>query len=434
MNKWTEAAIAAEMEVGRVSSAAAGYEMTEEERQDIIAWATRHLPNWATEETDIKGMVVGIMTGEVSHIDGGRAHGATVEPRPCPCANSPSHHCCQYSNKRPCQHSGGLLRMKLISVTTPNAAALETVPHLANGKSTFQENIIEYAGRVCYRSTHRMGTAPNFISARIREGHEDIIEHTWVSVWTEYPAFSLRVHNRFCEVGIHDDGWIVTGNLRVWLDFFRKGLMYDAIPILKAIAPNVFSEFDATPATLPALSEFNVAPTEWRQQKVTLLGASIVPGMPSHSSATFLFEGLSRACTHQLVRHRLQFSYSMESQRYVDLEKGEWEAIIPPAIAANPEALQKLNDFWAKAEFTYGQLRKLGIRKEDARFLLPNAAETRIVATSNFDGWLHFLWLRAVDKAAQWEIRAMGQQVLAQLMQIAPETFQPVQDKWENME
>jgi thymidylate synthase (FAD) len=50
----------------------------------------------------------------------------------------------------------------------------------------------------------------------------------------------------------------------------------------------------------------------------------------------------------------------------------------------------------------------LGIRKEDARFLLPNAAETRIVATMNFAAWSHFLWLRAVDKAAQWEIRAHG--------------------------
>lgn len=93
-----------------------------------------------------------------------------------------------------------------------------------------------------------------------------------------------------------------------------------------------------------------------------------------------------------------------------------------------------MSDFYAKAEFCYGQLRRLGIRKEDARFLLPNAAETRIVTTMNFAAWSHFLWLRAVDKAAQWEIRAMGQQVLEQLYQIAPGVFEEHQKAWEAME
>ncbi|MBK8047779.1 MAG: FAD-dependent thymidylate synthase [Anaerolineales bacterium] len=71
----------------------------------------------------------------------------------------------------------------------------------------------------------------------------------------------------------------------------------------------------------------------------------------------------------------------------------------------------------------YEKLRTLGIRKEDARFLLPNAAETRIVTTMNFAAWSHFLWLRAVDKAAQWEIRIMGQQVLEMLHAIVPTLY-----------
>jgi thymidylate synthase (FAD) len=66
----------------------------------------------------------------------------------------------------------------------------------------------------------------------------------------------------------------------------------------------------------------------------------------------------------------------------------------------------------------------MGIRKEDARFLLPNAAETRIVTTMNFAAWSHFFWLRAVDTAAQWEIRAMGQRALEMLYTVAPATFQ----------
>ena len=85
--------------------------------------------------------------------------------------------------------------------------------------------------------------------------------------------------------------------------------------------------------------------------------------------------------------------------------------------------MRELEEFWATAEEKYARLRALGIRKEDARFLLPNAAETRIVTTMNFAAWSHFLWLRAVDKAAQWEIRRMGQHVLTMLHAIAPEVF-----------
>ena len=141
-----------------------------------------------------------------------------------------------------------------------------------------------------------------------------------------------------------------------------------------------------------------------------------------HGAATFLFEGISRTCTHQLVRHRLA-SFSQESQRYVDLSKGGWNAIVPPAVAENPAAMAELEEFWAMAEAKYARLRQLGIRKEDARFLLPNAAETRIVTSMNFAGWSHFLWLRAVDKAAQWEIRLMGQRALQMLHAVAPEEF-----------
>ena len=142
-----------------------------------------------------------------------------------------------------------------------------------------------------------------------------------------------------------------------------------------------------------------------------------------HGSATFFFEGISRACTHQLVRHRLA-SFSQESQRYVDLTKGDWGAVVPHAVLENPEARQIMERAWAELQDNYLALRKLGIRKEDARFLLPNAAETRIVTTMNFAAWQHFLWLRAVDRAAQWEIRYMSQRVLEMLYAIAPTVFQ----------
>ena len=327
-----------------------------------------------------------------------------------------------------------------------------------NGASTFPENVIEYAGRVCYRSTHRMGTAPRFIINRVKEGHEDIIEHITATVRVRNSEEPLRwrMLNRHCEVTQESDGsWLVSANTRVWLDFFRRGIGLQALPFLQSIAPRVYAEFAANgssgnfdlsrphpralgegrtarppPPPMPALhlDSSCLRPREEGPLRVTLL-AFTQPGLDDaqahlhHGSATFFFEGISRACTHQLVRHRLA-SFSQESQRYVSLDKGDWNAVIPPAIQSNEEAQAKLNAAWAYLQQVYEELRQMGIRKEDARFLLPNATETRIITSMNFAAWSHFLWLRAVDKAAQWEIRRLGQLVLEMLYSIAPAVFQ----------
>ncbi len=141
-----------------------------------------------------------------------------------------------------------------------------------------------------------------------------------------------------------------------------------------------------------------------------------------HNTATFLIEGISRACTHQIVRHRLA-SISQASQRYISLDKGGWGFVVPPDIAEKPEAKAILEQAWENLTKAYAELRALGIRKEDARFLLPNAAETRLVITMNFRAWVHFCWLRC-DKAAQWEIRAVAHEILRQLYALAPGVFQ----------
>lgn len=342
------------------------------------------------------------------------------------------------------------MRVQLLAYTRQNpalspqsAAALGDLATLWQGKGAFPEQLIEFAGRVCYRSTHRMGTAPEFISARVREGHEDIIEHVTVTLRLDETDAPLRwrLLNRHCEVTELGPGsWLVSGNTRVWLDLMRRDAVRAeagpaALPILYAIAPKVYEEFAPQPAADLCLPDgplpepARLAPTQDGPMRVTLLGftqplVDNVKALIDHGSATFLFEGISRSCTHQLVRHRLA-SFSQESQRYVDLSKGNWQPIVPDAVAANAEAMAELAEFWRIAEEKYAKLRGLGIRKEDARFLLPNAAETRIVATMNFAAWSHFLWLRAVDTAAQWEIRLMGQRVLAMLYALAPAVFQP---------
>lgn len=252
------------------------------------------------------------------------------------------------------------MQIELLAYTRPNPALnpaeLADVGDLATiwqGKSTFQENIIEFAGRVCYRSTQRMGTAANFISARVREGHEDIIEHIVITLRVRDSDDPLRwrMLNRHCEVTQEADGaWVVSGNTRVWLDLLRRGIVTEALPLLYAIAPSVYAEFACEVEKIvltPPLAEAHVdlallRPAERDGMRVTLLGYTQpmlgdTESRTQHGSATFLFEGISRACTHQLVRHRLA-SFSQESQRYVQYEALEPD--IAPSVPRLPEPQQ----------------------------------------------------------------------------------------------
>jgi thymidylate synthase (FAD) len=138
-----------------------------------------------------------------------------------------------------------------------------------------------------------------------------------------------------------------------------------------------------------------------------------------HASATFLIEGISRACSHQIVRHRIA-SYSQESQRYVEMSAPEF--VVPPAVAGDAEAQAIWDEFVAQAGETYRKLRERGIRKEDSRFLLPNATTTRLVMTMNFRSLRHFFEVRCA-RDAQWEVREVGLEMLRQIHAVAPAVF-----------
>ncbi len=162
--------------------------------------------------------------------------------------------------------------------------------------------------------------------------------------------------------------------------------------------------------------------SESRGDPAKFLRARIREGHESlieHASATFEISGISRACSHQLVRHRLA-SYSQESQRYVSMSDPEW--VIPSAVAENPEAREVWDRFSDGVKVTYQALRELGIRKEDARFALPNAAATRIIVTMNFRELLHLFKIR-ISRAAQWEIRDVCVRMLELVYPIAPSVF-----------
>ena len=139
-----------------------------------------------------------------------------------------------------------------------------------------------------------------------------------------------------------------------------------------------------------------------------------------HASYTFAIDGVSRALTHQLVRHRLA-SYNQQSQRYVSYAE-EPTFIVPPAVAADEAVLDRFNAATAQAFSAYRELIDSGVSAEDARYLLPNAMETKITVTMNVRELLHFLELRCC-KRAQWEIRALALTMLDLVEPTAPYIF-----------
>jgi len=139
-----------------------------------------------------------------------------------------------------------------------------------------------------------------------------------------------------------------------------------------------------------------------------------------HASFTFGLEGISRACSHQLVRHRLA-SYSQQSQRYVS-HQTPFEAVVPASIATHPELAARFAGHLAATHALYGELLAAGIPAEDARFVLPNAAATKLVLTMNARELHHFFALRCCRRA-QWEIRAMAREMLRLARKAAPLLF-----------
>lgn len=116
---------------------------------------------------------------------------------------------------------------------------------------------------------------------------------------------------------------------------------------------------------------------------------------------TFHIEGISRACSHQLVRHRVA-SYAQRSQRYV--EEDNFNYIIPDSINNNMEALAKYTQTMHNVCECYSYLKNLGIPAEDARMILSNACETIIEVKMNGRSLIHFMNERLCTRA-QWEIR-----------------------------
>jgi thymidylate synthase (FAD) len=140
-----------------------------------------------------------------------------------------------------------------------------------------------------------------------------------------------------------------------------------------------------------------------------------------HASFTFGIDGISRVTSHQLVRHRVA-SYSQQSQRYVS-HKEQFAAVVPPSIAGRPEVQARFEAQLQALHELYAHMVEAGVPAEDARYVLPNATETKIMVTMNARELMHFFELRCCERA-QWEIRAMAIEMLKLVRKTAPTIFQ----------
>lgn len=138
-----------------------------------------------------------------------------------------------------------------------------------------------------------------------------------------------------------------------------------------------------------------------------------------HASFTFGIEGISRATSHQLVRHRLA-SYSQQSQRYVTFDSPEY--VTPASIASDTLKKKRFDEAVNAVYGLYKELVGTGIPAEDARYILPNAACTKIIVTMNARELLHFFSLRCCERA-QWEIRELATAMLVLAKKAAPFIF-----------
>jgi len=138
-----------------------------------------------------------------------------------------------------------------------------------------------------------------------------------------------------------------------------------------------------------------------------------------HASFTFALTGVSRALSHQLVRHRIA-SYAQRSQRYIN--EADFPVVVPPTVQRDPRAEAEFANVIRQIREGYKRLVALGIPKEDARYLLPNACATQLIMTMNARSLFNFFALRCCRRA-QWEIRELAWEIRRQVLMVAPLIF-----------
>lgn len=333
--------------------------------------------------------------------------------------------------------------------TTPNSWLRDSgsdelvALHYYFGQVGVERALIEFSARLCYNSTGRLGTSRNFVEKVLDDGHLSVAEHP--SFFFKFPTFESSGGYR--RPFIQKFEWLTLHERNRYIDFNQKAIFANMRSMTEAFdlntsTANVAKVMNSTLA--PVLPKF-FSVTEWGALEDFTPAQIYVPGTDdvqmlsfNHGSTiapngktqlkqsksgvnrnwsryTFLIN-CSRACSHQIARHR-GASISQESQRYVDAKHNRGFVYPPDA----PEETESMLSAWYRGSLEmYESLREAGMKKEDARLVLPNGTMTRMVISFNYMELLHFLKLR-VDKHAQWEIRDIAIEMLRQAVLVTHE-------------
>lgn len=302
--------------------------------------------------------------------------------------------------------------------------------------------LVEWAARTCYRSNPSFQSNPVFVKKVVERGHLDVMEHASVIVefqMKEKQAFEFIAKTRigcpYLYMGnieyCHDDlRFVAYGNLRAWYDFINASY-YDTtityltsaeyhalLQILQNVSPLIFGQ-PMIEIRLPELNDVGLVQVS--TERILLARTASYKNFDEFEmgsyyvqdprQATFQLSSVSRAFTHQHVRHRV-LSHSQESQRYVGMENEDIPFVMPKNISG--EARTYLENYLAHTSNAYNSLRTAGAKKEDARVVLPNCTATKIISSGFMGGWKHYFDLR-MAKDAQLEIREVAEDMYSLL-------------------
>ena len=260
---------------------------------------------------------------------------------------------------------------------------------------------IEKCGRVCYKSEDKIteDSAEKFVANIIKRGHEAVLEHASFIFQVSYNVYEdlrekvMFVENRY-PVKMYlrftdSDGYVVSGNVRAWRDFFRFSGVPPYMNDFVESNPILFPEFKSD-------SPFNLEGGEWsiRQISTNEIVSTYQRLVHEDVSVKFICD---RGVTHEIIRHR-PASFCQESTRYCNYSKdgfgGEITVIKPMNFDCGDFPYRIWKRSCENAETAYFDLLNEGCTPQEARDVLPNSLKTELIMTAPLMEWCHFFNLR----------------------------------------
>lgn len=287
-------------------------------------------------------------------------------------------------------------------------------------------SLIEFAGRTCFDTREKIGETnqEEFIRRLVNKGHHSVLEHSFAAFDIKFhdPESMIMFLSQLLDIeGLplsltpnkdpRDMRFIVSGNFRQYRDLYiQADSSIDPIAYMIASLGAIY-----TPVFHDIIDEASKISWGKVDKEYEIMGPYYRPepdwddkSRLRHNWASFFLVG-SRVMSHQIVRHR-RHSYSQKSQRFVPENNESY--IVPLSISSTDDVrAQSFFTTAIRAAWTaYENIIKRKIKKEDARYILPNACKTQMVMSGPLWAWNHFLDLRT-DKHAQREIRGLAHSI-----------------------